>query len=112
MAKSVAPTLHAYHAAHHVHIAMIFNRGRQLMVSSINKVGTRSKGAGYSTCMIHAERAAIKRLGDVSKLRGATMVVLRINRSGELRYSKPCSECQCHLTKCIREYGLRRVYYS
>ncbi len=112
MAKSVGPILHTYHRAHHVHIAMIFRRGRNCIASSINKVGSRSRGAGYSACTIHAERAALKQLGDLEKLRGATMVVLRITRNGEMRGSKPCSECQCHLQKCIREYGLLRVFYS
>lgn len=95
-----------------MHVAMIFGRGKNLLAMAMNKVGSRSSGAGFSACMIHAERAVLKRVGDISKLRGATMVVIRISTTGELRNSKPCSECECHLKKCIREYGLRRVYYS
>jgi len=77
-----------------------------------NKVASRSRGAGCSDYTIHAERAALKALGDFNKLRGATMVVVRYGVSGNLLPSKPCKECACHLNKAFREHGLRRVYYS
>lgn len=111
LVESVQNSIHRRHKTH-VHVAMVFGRGKALIAMAMNKVGSRSSGAGFSACMIHAERAALKRVGDISKLRGATLVVIRISTSGELRNSKPCSECECHLNKCIREYGLRRVFYS
>ncbi len=111
LVESIQHSIHKRHKSH-VHVAMVFGRGKNLIAMAMNKVGSRSSGAGYSACMIHAERAALKRVGDTNKLRGATMVVIRISTTGELRYSKPCSECECHLNKCIKEYGLRRVYYS
>jgi hypothetical protein len=111
LVDSVKDSIHRRHKTH-VHIAMIFGRGKTLLGMAMNKVGSRSSGAGFSACMIHAERAVLKRVGDISKLKGATMVVIRISTTGELRNSKPCSECERHLLKCIREYGLRRVYYS
>jgi hypothetical protein len=40
------------------------------------------------------------------------MVVVRYGAYGTLEQSKPCHGCMCHLTKAIRQYGLRRVYYS
>jgi hypothetical protein len=110
-AKRIGPTIQNRHKTH-VHVALIYGRGGKLLATAMNKVGSRSSGAGFSACMIHAERAALKRVGDITKLRDATLVVLRINGAGELRYSKPCHECHCHLQKCIREYGLRQVYYS
>ena len=61
---------------------------------------------------IHAERAVVKKLGDVSKLAGATLVVWRVNTAGDLLPSKPCPSCQLFLDKCMREYGLRKVIYS
>jgi hypothetical protein len=111
LVESVQKSIHRRHKTH-VHVAMVFGRGKTLLAMAMNKVGSRSSGAGFSACMIHAERAALKRVGDISKLRGATLVVIRISSTGELRNSKPCSECECHLNKCIREYGLRRVFYS
>ena len=54
----------------------------------------------------------MKAVGDESLLRGATMVVVRVSRGGKLLVSEPCPACKCHLGKAMREYGLRRVYYS
>lgn len=94
------------------HIAIILQRGKVLAVAS-NSIGTRSKGAGYHTRTIHAERAAIKKVGDISKLNGATLVVIRVMRgTGEIGNSEPCHSCKCHLEKCMKEYGLRQVLYS
>jgi len=99
------------HNTHH-HLAYLYNAKGQLVQSSSNRVATRSKGAGYSDRTIHAERAVLKAIGDFTRLRGATMAVIRVGVSGELMSSKPCHECECHLNKAIRVYGLRRVYYS
>lgn len=95
-----------------LHIAAILQRGKVLAVAS-NSIGSRSKGAGYQERTIHAERAAIKKVGDTSKLNGATMIVIRIMRgTKEVGNSEPCHSCKCHLEKCMRQHGLRQVYYS
>lgn len=95
-----------------VHIAAVLHRGKVLSVAS-NAIGSRSKGAGYQERTIHAERAAIKKVGDMTKLNGAILVVIRIMRgTKEVGNSEPCHSCKCHLEKCIREHGLRQVYYS
>ena len=104
-------TLRAYHTTS-VHIAMLIKRGKVMDVAS-NSVGSRSRGCGYATRTIHAERAVIKKVGDKSKLDGAIMVVIRIMRgSREVGNSEPCHSCRCHLEKCIRDNGLKYVYYS
>lgn len=95
----------------HFHQAIIMKRNKVLAVGH-NSVGSRSKGSGYSHQTIHAERAVVKNLGDLSLLRGATLIVYRYNAHDQLRDSKPCSECQVFLEKCIKEYGLRKVVFS
>jgi hypothetical protein len=95
-----------------LHIAFLYGRGGALLAMSTNSIGSRSRGAGYSRYTIHAERAVIKMVGDNTLLRGATLVVVRVSKKGELMSSMPCHECTCHLTKAIAKYGLRRVYYS
>jgi hypothetical protein len=95
-----------------LHIAFLYARSGVLIAMSTNRMGTRSKGAGYSRYTIHAERAVLKMVGDNNLLRGATLVVVRVSKRGQLLGSMPCHECQCHLNKAIDKYGLRRVYYS
>lgn len=94
-----------------LHIAFLYGRSGALLAMSTNRIGTRSKGAGYSKYTIHAERAVLKMV-DHLFLRGATLVVVRVSKRGALLGSMPCHECQCHLNKAIDKYGLRRVYYS
>jgi len=96
---------------HHQHHATIFKRNK-ILASATNRVGSRKLGCGYSTYTIHAERAVVKSLGDVSQLRGATLLVVRYNKHGDMRNSKPCDDCVLFLEKCMREYGLRKVIYS
>jgi hypothetical protein len=96
----------------HLHCAFVYGRGGILLGMSTNRCGTRSSGAGFSKMTIHAERAVLKAIGDVSLLRGATLVVIRVNKRGEILNSEPCHECKRHLEKAIQKYGLRRVYYS
>lgn len=94
------------------HIAVIVKRGKILEVAS-NSIGSRSKGCGYQERTIHAERAVIKKVGDMTKLNGATLIVIRIMRgTKEVGNSEPCHSCRCHLEKCMREHGLRQVFYS
>ena len=96
---------------HHNHHATIVKRNK-ILASATNRVGSRKLGCGYSTYTIHAERAVVKSLGDLSRLRGATLLVVRYNKQGEMRNSKPCHDCTLFLEKCMREYGLRKVIYS
>lgn len=95
-----------------LHVAIIIGRGGNILAESCNRVGSRSSGAGYSKSTIHAERAALKELGDMSKLRDATLVVVRVDKYGELKNSFPCHACQQHLLAAMKKYGLRNVYYS
>jgi hypothetical protein len=100
-----------------VHVAVLLKRGK-VLAHATNRAGTRSRGSGYSDRSIHAERNVVKELGDISMLRGADMLIMRISRTclgdgleDALLPSKPCRDCSLFLEKCIREYGLRRVYY-
>ena len=95
----------------HYHQAVITKRNKVLAIAH-NSVGSRSKGAGYSRQTIHAERAVVKNLGDLSLLRGATLMVYRYNAHDKLLDSKPCNECQIFLEKCMKQYGLSKVVFS
>jgi hypothetical protein len=94
-----------------LHYAQIIKRNKVIAFAR-NSIGSRSRGCGWGDQSIHAERAVVKRLGDLSQLRGAMMIVVRVNRQGELLGSKPCAGCQLFLFKCMNEYGLRKVVYS
>ncbi len=94
-----------------LHYASIYKRNK-LLETSRNILGTRSRGCGWSDQSLHAEHAVVKRLGDLSQLRGCVLVVIRLNRHGEILNSKPCPSCHKFLIKCMKEYGLLKVMYS
>jgi hypothetical protein len=97
-----------------VHIAVLVSRGK-IIAEATNRIGSRSKGCGYSNCTIHAEKNVVKVLGDYTKLRDTDMYVMRSGRgknSNNFMNSKPCSDCEYFLKKCMSKYGLRNVYYT
>lgn len=109
------------HTINYRHIAAIVKRGKILAIAG-NSVGSRARGCGWSHFTIHAERAVIKSLGDLRRLDGAVLYVIRVPpettdervkaAAPEMLESKPCHDCQIFLEKCMRDYGLRKVYYS
>lgn len=100
-----------------VHVAVLLKRNKVIAVAT-NKIGSRSRGAGWSDCTIHAEKNVVKELGNLELLRGATMYVFRISRCrtkegvDKIQNSEPCYDCHIFLQKCIQKYGLRKVLYS
>ena len=105
--------LHTQHRTS-VHLAVLVRRGKVIAMAS-NRIGSRSRGAGYGAQSIHAEKNVVKTLGDLKLLRGCDLYVMRIPKGGnakEFQSSKPCHSCQVFLEKCMREYGLRNVFYT
>ena len=95
-----------------LHVAFVYNSRGVLLSTATNRQGKRELGAGYSKYTIHAERAALKLVGDTSLLKGATLVVVRIGSTGEYCSSLPCDECKKHILAAMKKYGLKRVMYS
>ena len=97
-----------------VHIAIVVLRGK-IIAEATNRLGSRSRGCGYSNYTIHAERNVVKVLGNYNKLRDADIYVMRCGKgvnSFDFINSKPCCECECFLNKCMNKYGLKNVYYT
>jgi hypothetical protein len=96
-----------------LHRAVLVKRGK-IIAESTNNYGSRSRGSGYSNSSIHAEKNVVKELGDISKLKGADMYVMRFSRADPLDFvrSVPCPSCMIFLGKCMKEYGLKNVYYT
>ena len=65
----------------------------------------RQNGCGHATH--HAELGCVLGI-DRSKTSGASIFVVRINRLGKLRLSKPCTMCH----DVLKFTGVKKVYYS
>jgi len=71
----------------------------------------RSKilATGFNNYILHAERDVFSNLKKtMAKRCGYTVFVVRVNRSGELRNSKPCQSCMSYL----KFQNVHNVYYS
>jgi len=90
--------------------AVVFNKKQ--VISSGHNYGNRSLSRSHNRKFrkflnsIHAEVDAIIRAR--TNLKGASIVVVRIDRSNNLRLSKPCEYCEAY----IRHVGIRNVFYS
>jgi hypothetical protein len=110
------PNIHKIQERHctSIHVAVLVSRGK-IIAQAHNKIGSRSRGCGYSDNSIHAEKNVVKEVGDNNKLKGANMYVFRFGRgtnSDVIMNSKPCYGCTLFLQKCMKKYGLNKVYYS
>lgn len=89
---------------HYKHGAVIHKRGRPIVGAFNIPYKTHPCGSGpYETC--HAEVRAIakaKSVLNVSDLKGYGIYVLRVNRRGEMKLSKPCDDCMA----LIKEHNL------
>ena len=98
------------------HVAMLVRRGKIIQTAS-NRVGTRSRGSGYSKYTIHAEKNVIKQIRNLHLLDGCDLFIMKIHQhklTKELTFchSSPCHSCQVFIEKCQKEYGLKNVYYT
>jgi len=65
----------------------------------------RHRDRGIST--LHAELAAVLNL-DRSVTQGSDIYVVRVNRKGDFKMSKPCPMCET----ALKHVGVKRVYYT
>ncbi len=69
--------------------------------------GSRFRKRNEGTATLHAELGCILNL-DRNLTSGTTIYVVRVNREGHFRMSKPCSMCQT----ALQHVGVKKVFYS
>ena len=85
-------------------------KGGSVYGIGINKTRTHNAwvtGQPRELCSTHAEVSAIRVSGELC-VRGSTLYVARVNRSGIMRDSKPCGACRLY----IEDHGIRKVVHS
>jgi deoxycytidylate deaminase len=107
LAHAICPTNRSMRTSH---VAFLIKSGK------INKIGwnknrTSPKNLEFSyhpgRVGIHAELDCCLKTGK-DDLSGYEMVVLRVNREGQISNSKPCSGCQ----NVLAQFGIDKIYYS
>lgn len=86
------------------HGAVIHKKGRPIVGAFNIPYKTHPEGSGpFGTC--HAEVRAIAKARSIlnrDDLTGYSLYVLRVNRRGEMKLSKPCNDCMA----LIKEHNL------
>jgi len=87
-------------------------KGASVINVSHNKQGFNSFGAKFrkkkqGRATLHAELGSVLNV-EKKNTEGSTVYVVRVNRQGSTRLSKPCHMCESAMKHC----GVRRVIYS
>jgi hypothetical protein len=98
----------------------IIEKGGKVISYGKNKVASPSNGGSCSGGKnhMHAEISAVKNLGNLLKLNGANMYIIRVGKMAKnsdqyvFKYSQPCPGCTKFLNKCIKKYGLQNIYFT
>lgn len=95
---------------YHVQLGAVVFKGKRILSSGHNENFTLAHNLHprfkkWETT-IHAEAAAI--LAARQDLKGADLLVVRVNKNKEFRLAKPCKHCLLYLNYV----GIRKVYYS
>ena len=96
-------------STHHPHIGAVVFKGKRIFGSGHN--GIRSSAIPMKHRhweeSLHAEQVALLNL-DWTKLKGCSMLVLRVSKTGKFGLCKPCPMC----SKIINHVGIKTVYFS
>ena len=89
--------------------AMILVKGIPISFGSNHQTKTHPLMKQYDEHKtIHAELSAILKVKDKTILNGATMVVYREHKNGELANSKPCHACSA----ILKDFGFKTIIYT
>lgn len=88
--------------------AVIF-KGKRILSSGKNGIRSSSIHPKYKNYLesLHAEQNALIGL-NWNHLKGCSILVIRINRNGELTIAKPCKMCMA----LLNYVGIKKIYYS
>lgn len=112
----IKAAIHAAEKSQHRHrLGAVVFKGKRILGVGYNGVGRitarrsvpNSVTAGYWPDAIHAELAAILNAG-TEDCRRASILVVRLNKAGELIMSRPCKTCM----GVIAYVGIRKIFYT
>jgi deoxycytidylate deaminase len=96
------------------YIAIIVDNKNNIISVGFNTIRYRSSKHS-SKNSLHAEIDAINRC-QRKLLNNATMFVTHVNHNPDIPFTfvsaKPCHDCAIKLAKCMKNYGLRYVFYT
>lgn len=92
-------------------VGAVIYKGKRILgagfnaVRSFSKINDKYKAFRES---LHAEQHAMMNVKNWSSMKGASIIVVRINMSGTISLAKPCENCM----QSIRAVKIKEIYYS
>ena len=89
--------------------AVIFNKSKFISCGhnyTCRSISSHLPKFRHWNTSLHAEVIAV--INAKTNLNGCSILVVRVNNQGELRFAKPCVKCM----EYIKYVGIRKVYYS
>ncbi len=117
IAKSILPKIDTNRNNKNFHFAFGYRKNKLLAIGQNNPEKTHTSALRLSQKFktnieypyLHAETDLISRLwGKYYIDKNLKMVIIRLNRNGELRNSKPCKRC----SKIIKALGINKISWS
>jgi hypothetical protein len=90
-----------------VHFAVIIKRNKVIAMAN-------NKFSNFLPHLwsLHAERAVVRNLGNMEKLRGSILFVWRSTETTKKLDSEPCPNCRIFLQSLIDKWGLKCVIFT
>ena len=101
----------AENSQHHIYrIGAVVFKGSRIFGSGHNSYRASSIPLRYKRFphTLHAEQAAINSVSDWSELKGSSILVIRLNKSGNISKGYPCHYC----LQTIKHVGIKNLFYS
>jgi len=90
------------------HIGAVLYDSKHVVSACNNLLGVKVQGRS-NPWSLHAEEAAIIKGNRINiDFENSTMLVVRINKCGDLRLACPCRSCQ----KLIKSFEIPKIYFS
>lgn len=86
-------------------VAAVLVKGGRVLSTGVNRYRNHPSKVCLGGVSFHAEEVALKKAGDV---RGATIYVARVTRSGILGLAKPCERCQ----ELLEDHGVHTAVWT
>lgn len=99
----------AYKSDYKLKIGAVVFKGKRILSTGYNSIRSSRMSNKHKNFInsLHAEQHALLNL-DWSKLKGCSILVMKVSKTGKLSNAKPCPLC----SKLLNHVGIKDIYYT
>ena len=99
------------HSTHPIYkMGAVIFKGSKILSTGYNSFRSSNVPDKYKKFVdtLHAEQHAIYNMENFDKLKNSSILIIRMNMSGNISLSFPCKYC----LKSIKYFGIKNIYYT